>query len=277
MVKAAKEKGITAVVVSPNSSAHDYLKEVAYANAMKAAAEETGAVYADLSGISYDFYQKYYGSDTANMQKQYNFTSDTLHHNWYGAMNCARIVAQEMYTNGITFVDTEFSTDFVDTVGNEMIFQVGKEPASVQSPEETPSDDVNTIKPPQAAVTMNGLLRTTAKDGTVADSWYCTLNLNGTVVNGIEISVPETDVNGKLKQEISTTCMSGESEIRFGVVISYSDIDKANLLNYTPTIKIQSETVTALEYTKKLLGQAGSELLNDKNILDDEKILSFEF
>lgn len=133
MVNAAKAKGMTAVVVSPNCSVmqcdgsdstgckDNYSPTVHYTEAMKAAADESGAIYCDLAGETYKYYQKYYGDNRSAIAAAYNFSKDYLHHNKNGAMNCARIVAQTLYDNGADFIDSTFSYTVNDANINQSI------------------------------------------------------------------------------------------------------------------------------------------------------------
>lgn len=140
MVNAAKEKGMTAIVVSPNASIHecdgmaqylpctnDYTDDVHFAAAMEQAAKHTGAYYVNLSKESYDFYYKNYGDDKETIKNTYYFPEepDFLHHNYLGAMNCARIVAQGMYDNGIMdFINTDYTFTFTDAANKEITYQI---------------------------------------------------------------------------------------------------------------------------------------------------------
>ena len=48
-----------------------------------------------------------------------------MHHNYLGAMNCARIVAQEMYDSGIKdFINIDYRFEFEDTTGKTITYKI---------------------------------------------------------------------------------------------------------------------------------------------------------
>lgn len=140
MVNAAKNKGMIPIVVSPNASMqecdgtaeylpckNDYTPNVHFAQAMQQAAENTNSIYVNLSKESYDFYNENYGDDKETIKNNYYFPNepDILHHNYLGAMNCARIVAQGMYDNGIReFINTDYKFEFEDSKGNNITYMI---------------------------------------------------------------------------------------------------------------------------------------------------------
>lgn len=147
MVTAAKAKGIIPVVVSPNASMEDegvsnYVESIRYTEAMRQAAQNTSAYFVDLSKGSYDFYRENYGDDTDAIKNTYYFptekTPDLLHHNYLGAMNCARIVTQGMYDLGIKdFINTDFEFSYTDAAENEITLKID----TTKTDNPTPSDD----------------------------------------------------------------------------------------------------------------------------------------
>lgn len=149
IVNAAKERGIVPVVVSPNASmqqddtADDYVESVRYTDAMKTAAENTGAIYIDLSGESYRFFREHYGDDRTAAADTYYFPGepDLLHHNYLGAMNCARIVAQGLYDSGAEFINTEYDYTYTDALDNEISLKVDT------GAHEKPTEPVETEQP----------------------------------------------------------------------------------------------------------------------------------
>lgn len=153
MVNTAKDKGIIPIIVSPNASmqecdgtaeylacTNDYTPDVHFAQAMKQAAENTNTLYVNLSKESYDFYHENYGDDKETIKNNYYFPNepDILHHNYLGAMNCARIVAQGMYDGGIKdFINTDYNFDFEDTTGKTITYKIN---TNAKTPTPSPSN-----------------------------------------------------------------------------------------------------------------------------------------
>lgn len=206
MVNSAKDKGIIPIVVSPNASMQecdgtaeylkcidDYTPDVHFAQAMQQAAENTNTLYVNLSKESYDFYRENYGDDKEIIKNNYYFPNETdiLHHNYLGAMNCARIVAQEMYDSGIKdFINIDYRFEFEDTTGKTITYKINtsSEPPS-PSPSPTPSSQTVHIK---GSVTVNqGIYSISADAGT----------LNGKLIavaykNGVLQCMKTADYNG---------------------------------------------------------------------------------
>ena len=165
MINAAKDKGIIPVIVSPNASMQecdgtaeflpctdDYTPNVHFAEAMQQAAANTNSLYVNLSKGSYDFYNENYGDDKETIKNNYYFPNepDILHHNYLGAMNCARIVAQGMYDGGIKdFINKDYKFEFEDTVGKTITYKINTNndnpsPSPSNSPSPTPAAPAQT-------------------------------------------------------------------------------------------------------------------------------------
>ena len=203
MVRGAEDKGIIPIVVSPNASmqkdelADDYAESVRYTAAMKAAAENTGALYIDLSGESYKFYREHYGDDRDTAINTYHFpkasTPDYLHHNYLGAVNCARIVAQGMYDAGIGFINTDYEYTFTDAAGEAITLAVNTE-----APQETDEPETTATPSPEPTAQPTETPTATPKPTAVPDMREC-----------VKITA-EYDAHGRLTDMRSETIKASE-------------------------------------------------------------------
>lgn len=138
MINMSKEKGLIPIVVSSNTCLYsdeqydDFSPDLRYSAKAKQAAEESGAYYIDLAGLSYKFYSETYGTDEAAktaIMNTYLFADlpddHGCHHNYIGAMKWAQTVVQSMYDqNIISAVNQDYQYQYTDYNGNKLTLKI---------------------------------------------------------------------------------------------------------------------------------------------------------
>ena len=128
MVSAARAKGVTVVLVSPNASLNPYRGTPGWTTRMEEVVEELNAggktvEYIDLAQLSFDFLSATYGADAAgatDAMKEDYVVADNLHSKYNAAQKYASLVAGELYKMDAmkSVIDADYAYVYIDSKGN---------------------------------------------------------------------------------------------------------------------------------------------------------------